>query len=243
MADGVCVSPTASKAELISDQIRELFITSTMPTAALPSERKLAERFGVARMTVRAALKLLEADGSIRSAPGAAYMVLPPQVTKGQKLSSFTEDALARGWVPGARLIEQTTIPADDRLAATLGIDPGTMVHRIARVRTADGTPLSYELVHLPASYAPGLVDEDLTGSLYALLAERYDIRITRHERVIKAVNLDARQAGLLGVEAGTAALHVPHIGYDQFGRRVEHVDALYCGDRYEFSSMTYLRD
>lgn len=234
---------TASKAQMIRTLIEGRFIAVPGPATVLPSERRLAEEFGVARMTVRAALKMLETDGLIRSAPGASYMVVPPQVSKGPTLSSFTQDAQARGWKPGSRVIERTTFEADVRLAATFGIEPGDAVYQIGRVRTADDTPLSYERVCLPAAFVPGLIDEDLSGSLHQLLNDRYNVRITRHERTITAVNVDAGQAELLGVEEGAAALCVPHIGYDQNGRRVEQVHALYRGDRYEFSSVTYLRE
>src|SRR5437899_3230 len=45
------------------------------PGVALPSERKLMERYNVARMTVREALAELRTEGLIRSEPGAGVFV------------------------------------------------------------------------------------------------------------------------------------------------------------------------
>ncbi|MDQ3342889.1 MAG: GntR family transcriptional regulator, partial [Actinomycetota bacterium] len=50
--------------ELIVDQMRQLILGGELSTGdRLPPERELAERFGVSRVTVRDALRTLEAQG------------------------------------------------------------------------------------------------------------------------------------------------------------------------------------
>lgn len=59
--------------EQIGDQLRELIINGTLrPGQRLPREHELASQFGVSRTTVREALRLLSAEGLIRTAKGAA---------------------------------------------------------------------------------------------------------------------------------------------------------------------------
>lgn len=228
------------KSEQVRRLIEERFISNNEPSAVLPSERNLAESLGVSRMTVRAGIKLLERDGLLRSIPGAGTVVIAPHMSKGAALTSFTEDARARGWVPGSRVIESFAEAADLETAADLGIEPGDQVYVISRVRLADDAPLCVERIQLPAAYVPGLIDLDLECSLYALLATRYDISISRHDRRIRAVNIDAANAELLGVQPRAATLYVAQLGYDQNGRAVERGQSVYRGDRYDFVTRSF---
>jgi GntR family transcriptional regulator len=229
-----------TKPEQVRRLIEERFISTDEPSAVLPSERNLAESLGVSRMTVRAGIKLLERDGLLRSIPGAGNVVIAPYLSKGTALTSFTEDARARGWTPGSRVFERSTLAADLDTAAELGIGPGDEVYEIGRIRLADGAPLCVERVRLPAAYVPGLVELDLAGSLYTLLATRYDIHIARHDRHIRAVNVDAANAELLGVQPRAAVLFVAQLGYDQNGRPVERGRSVYRGDRYDFVTRSF---
>jgi GntR family transcriptional regulator len=229
-----------TKPEQVRRLIEERFISIDEPSAVLPSERNLAESFGVSRMTVRAGIKLLERDGLLRSIPGAGNVVIAPHMSKGTALTSFTQDARARGWVSTSRVFERSALAADLETAADLGIRPGDEVYAIGRLRLADDVPICVERVRLPASYVPGLIDLDLEGSLYALLATRFDIRISRHERHIRAVNIDAANAELLDVPPQAATLYVAQLGYDQHGRPVERGQSVYRGDRYDFVTRSF---
>ncbi|GAA3756124.1 GntR family transcriptional regulator [Spinactinospora alkalitolerans] len=229
----------APKAEHVRSLIERDLIPLLGPADVLPAERLLAERFAVSRMTVRAALKLLEADGAVRSVPGVGTFAARPRVSKAPILSSFSEDAKARGYRPATRVIATGTVRADMAVALELGIEAGDEVHEVARVRLADDVPICVERVLLPAALLPGLLEHDLTGSLYALLAEAYGVRISRSDRRIRAVNIDREHADLLGVPHRSAALHVDQLSVDQHGRRVEHGRSLYRGDRYDFTTVT----
>lgn len=229
-----------TKPEQVRRLIEEQYISVDQPSAVLPSERTLAESFGVSRMTVRAGIKLLERDGLLRSIPGAGNVVIAPHMSKGTALTSFTEDARTRGWVPGSRVLERTSMAADIETAAELGIQPGDEIYDIGRVRLADDAPLCIERVRLPAAYVPGLIDLDLERSLYGLLASHYDIHICRHDRNIRAVNIDADNAALLEVQPRAAVLYVAQLGYDQNGRPVERGRSIYRGDRYDFVTRSF---
>jgi GntR family transcriptional regulator len=225
-------------------QVRDLlvnqFITTLQPADVLPSERALAELFEVSRATVRAALKLLEDEGLVRSAPGVGTFVAAPHLSKAPVLKSFTEEIRARGWTPSSRLMDSRLETADIGVAHDLSIEPGAKYYELTRLRLADDVPLSIERVRLPARYFPELLELDLTGSLYATLAEHYGVRISRHERRISAMNLDAKTSALFEVADRAAALYVVQSGFDQHGRKVEHGRSVYRGDRYDFSSVSY---
>lgn len=227
---------TAVKPQRVRTFIEQTYIATMQPADVLPSERTLAEVCGVARATVRAALKLLEHDGVVRSAPGIGTFVAAPHLSNSAAPTSFTDDIRARGWTPGSRVISAEERRADVTTALELGIEPGAGYYIVDRVRLADDVPLCVEEIRLPTALVPGLLDEPLDGSIYRLLDDRYGIRVVRHERRISAVNLDAEQSALLGVPAGSAALYVTQQAYDQHGRRVEWGRSLYRGDRYDFA-------
>lgn len=67
--------------EQVADQLRELIVTGALPQGGrLPTETELARRLGVSRTTVREALRLLAAQGLIRTAKGqtgGSYVTLP----------------------------------------------------------------------------------------------------------------------------------------------------------------------
>lgn len=221
-------------------QLRERLlveVTTTMaPNDMLPTERKLAERFGVSRMTVRQALNGLRADGVLRSVRGVGTFVAQPRLSKAPALTSFSEDLAARGYTPSTQLIAAEEGPAATHVAVDLGVPTGARVYRIERLRLADGIPLCHEEVWLHATRFPGLLDEELTMSLYGLLESRYQVQLLRAKQQVRAVNVGEESARLLDVEPNAAGLHVARISMDQSGRTVERGQSLCRGDLYDFS-------
>ena len=64
---------------------------------ALPSERDLCEIMGASRVTVRKATELLIEEGLLSRRQGSGTYVTPRIQAPGSFLSSFSEDAEARG--------------------------------------------------------------------------------------------------------------------------------------------------
>ena len=79
--------------EAIVEQIRALIRTEQLrPGDRLPSERDLGERMGVSRVTVREALRVLEASGLVQirvGARGGAFVTTPSSSTIGSGLAEL----------------------------------------------------------------------------------------------------------------------------------------------------------
>ena len=79
--------------ELIVDQVRLLVRDGQLtPGDRLPSERDLCEQFGVSRVTVREALRVLEANGLIRikvGAHGGAFITAPTSERVGEGITDL----------------------------------------------------------------------------------------------------------------------------------------------------------
>ena len=99
---------------------------------------------------------------------------------------------------------------------------------------------MAIEEVWLSEELFPGLLDEDLDGSLYEQLESRYGVTVYRHDRRISAISVDEAHAGLLEIPVGAAALFATQIGFDRRGRRVELGRSIYRGDRFDFTTVTF---
>ncbi|MDO8210353.1 GntR family transcriptional regulator [Conexibacter sp. CPCC 206217] len=216
-------------------QALEQLMAGLGPGALLPSERILAERFGVARMTVRRELDRLTADGLAYRVERQGTFVADPRIVQTDALSSFSEDIVARGMTPGGYVIEQRLIEAGAALAAALERPPGVPVVLIHRVRTADDEPLAVEWVHLPAEDFPRLEHAALEDrSLYGLLRSRYGVTFGEASQRASAVALSAEEAALLATAPGAPAFLFRRTTRRQNGRVIESARSLYRGDRYE---------
>jgi GntR family transcriptional regulator len=79
----------------------------------------------------------------------------------------------------------------------------------------------------------PDLDQQDLTGSIYTLLAEHYGCTIDRAEQTVRAAEADRESGVLLGLSPGRPVLVFDRVAYSG-GRPVEHTESTYRGDRYE---------
>jgi len=203
--------------------------------SALPTERSLAEKLGVARVTVRAAYRSLCEAGVLETRQGSGTFVraLPTRIEQPLwRLSSFSEEMARRGYRPGARVLGMAITLPNANEAAALGVAQKQSIVRLTRLRLADEMPLAIETAAVPSQLLEGA--EPGPGSLYQLLAERGH-RPTRATQRLSAVSLDAASAKLLEVSRGAASLLMERISYDGEGRPVEYTRSLYRGDAYDF--------
>jgi len=218
-------------------EILEALIVSLKPGDSLPSERVLAERYAVARMTVRSELDSLVAEGLLYRIQGRGTFVAEPRVAQAVSLSSFTEDMRARGHEPGSRVLAQEVALAGELVARRLAVAVGTRIVRIHRVRTADGEPMAVEQAYLPAERFAGLEDADLAGgSLFALLESEWDVALPVADQRVVAVVIEAEHAELLDVPIGQPGFLFRTVVRDPSGRPVCYAWTLYRGDRYEIA-------
>jgi GntR family transcriptional regulator len=205
------------------------------PGEALPSERDLATRVDVSRVTVRKAVQQLVRDGILIQRHGSGTFVAPVGQRVEQSLShltSFTEDMARRGMAVGSTWLDRGIYPPSPEETLALGLSSGESVARVARLRLAGEMPMAIERAALSSRVLP---DPNAVGaSLYAFL-ERTGKRPVRAIQRIRAVNLNAADAKLLEVPAGSASLNIERISYLASGRVIEFTRSIYRGDTYDF--------
>jgi GntR family transcriptional regulator len=202
------------------------------PEDALPPERDLADDLEISRITVRKALDGLVNEGLLMRRQGSGTYVCGRVEKNFSKLTSFSEDMLARGRNPRSvwmRKSEGTVTPEE---SLTLRSSPGTPVFRFHRIRYADEAPMAIEYASVLASCLPSL--EAVESSLYEAL-EKNNSRPVRALQRLRAVLFTAEQAQLLNAKEFDAGLLVERLGFAKDGRAIEFSQSWYRGDTYDF--------
>ncbi len=213
-------------------------IEGMAPGTPVPPERTLSDRFNISRTTVRQALHDLAVEGRIVRMQGRGTFVATPKVTQHLQLTSYTQDMLAQGLRPGARLMDVTITEAEADVASRLGLAEGALVTRVERVRYANGEPMAVETVYLDHGRFPEIGDlltED--SSLYALLEEHYQVVPARGEETIETVLAPPSASRLLGTDSTTPMLMLTRSTSAEDGRPIEYVRSLYRGDRFRLAT------
>ena len=204
--------------------------------SVIPSARELAKTYKVSAMTVRQALVALQQEGMIHSVPGLGTFVSDHRMSKKLTFVSFSQEVMERGMKPSSAIVSavKTTVKELD-IAESLGISVGDPVYKLERVRFADKIPMALEESYISTALIPGLLDQNLSDSLYDIFRNSYEKPVVRAECVVSPINLTKRQAELLDTEPKSAAWSFVVIAYDARGRALERCNSVKRGDRYDF--------
>jgi GntR family transcriptional regulator len=208
------------------------------PGTQIPGEQDLCEIYRISRTVVRQALRELELEGVINRRKGKGTFVALPKINEGlvQKLTGFYQDMIERGLKPETKVLHQNVIPASEKVAKFLGIQPGAQVVDILRLRFINSEPIQLVTTYIPYDICDSLATVDLTDrSLYAHLEKECGIFIAKGHRYIEAVLANDREAELLQIEPGAPLLMLDSISYTEEGKPIEYYHALHRGDRSRF--------
>ncbi|MDE3112607.1 MAG: FadR family transcriptional regulator [Chloroflexota bacterium] len=199
------VSRSRASGEIVSQIEHAIFEGGLRPGDRLESERELAEQFGVSRITVRDALRVLEARGLIRVKVGASGGAFVAETNLDQVAESITtmvrlrrmtlsELAEARTIVESAAA-ERAAARADDAAVARLGVMVEEMRHVVHDERPHTEASMDF---HVAVAEASG--NELLSATVRAYrdllmqtLQDMRDVRSARvtqkwHEEIMEAI-------------------------------------------------------
>jgi GntR family transcriptional regulator len=208
------------------------------PGDRLPGDHQLSATYDVSRTVVRQALSELETEGVIDRIKGRGTYVAQQKTSERlvQSLTGLYEDVAARGSHLRSDVRRLEVVPADQQVAQGLGIDLGSSVIVLERLRYVDDEPWALVIAHLPLHLAPGLLADDLTNqSLYALLEQKYAVALRHGERSVEATVASTAMARDLGISTGDAVLVLRSTVYGNDNRPVELFVAYHRGDRSRF--------
>ncbi len=200
----------------------------------LPAERTLHDLFGVARGTLRDALTLLEAEGTLHRLDRRGWFVSPPRIRYDPTtLEGFHTFVSAQGRKPSTHTLSKRLVPVNAEAASVFGLDRNDPIFLVLRRRCIDGRPVLLEHIYVDPQRFPGLIDHDLDGSLSALLRGTYGIQTSQAQVTMYPSILAGPVASELNVSQGTPSLYISRIcrcdeGYvTEYNQNFWHYNAL----------------
>ena len=228
----------AARYQDVALELRKAISDGTYPPGSrLPSENELAERFGVARSTIRHALTMLGEDGVVASHQGARRTVLAvPRLQNFGELRSFSLWARSIGAEPSGSVELLERRAATEVQARELGLGPGDPVVYVVRVRLLDKKPVMIERTAYVERAGMLLSFVDLERESISERLEEHGIVFAHAEHTIDAVNATPDDARLLAIEPGIALLRERRRATDPQGRPLEWYEDRYVGDAVAFT-------
>ncbi|MCG8429455.1 MAG: UTRA domain-containing protein [Chromatiales bacterium] len=192
--------------------------------AKLPSERAISDQLQTSRVTVREALKRLEANGQIYRSNRRGWFVAPPRIDYDPSRSAhFTQYALEQGYSPYTECLMQRLIQADDDLAGKMAVAEGTQLLELHRCRGINGRLVYLEEIFLRADLWPDLIEQPPDQSLSTMLRNHYGQLFKQVDVDISIASLSAAQAEILQAPAGCSCFYISRRTLNQEGLVIEY--------------------
>jgi GntR family transcriptional regulator len=255
-SDGVltqAVDPASDRAvyRQIADHLRvAIGRNSLCEGEQVPSEAQLMEHYGVARMTVRNALRVLLDEGLVTAEHGRGVYVRarPPvrrlasdrfaQRHRKEGNAAFNAEAAQIGARPQVDMLTVTEARPPAEIADRLGLagDANAVVR--SRRYLLDGKPVETAVSYIPADLAKGTPISDPNpgpGGIYARLEEQGHT-LARFTEDVSARMPTPEETRVLGLRTGVPVFSLVRTAYDMDGRAVEVCDTVMAADAYLLS-------
>ena len=219
----------------IADHLKgEILAGRPRPGDRLPTEHDLAHHYSVNRHTARRALAALAEMGLVRTEQGRGSFVQDHIIDyRVRRRTRFSENISALRREPGGRLLRERDLTADNALAASLDIPPGSPVVMLQILGEADGRPISLSSHYFPKERFPALADAFRdTGSITKALARCGVADYLRRQTRVTARMPRAEDLRVFQQPPNRPILQAESINVDTAGRPVSFTVARFASDR-----------
>ncbi len=242
------IDPVSDRAVFrqIADHLRDAIEAGRLrENEQIPSETMLVEHYGVARMTVRNAIGVLQGEGLVLAEHGRGVFVRPRPPAKRlasdrfarrnreQGKAAFIAEAEQAGSKPEVDSITITEErPAPD-IAARLGNSRKVLARH--RRYLLDGQPVETAVSYIPLDIARGTPITEPSpgpGGIYARLEEAGHV-LHHFDEEIRSRMPTPDEARALRLAPGVPVFHLTRTAYDTSGRAVEVCDTIMNTDAY----------
>ncbi|UYO92307.1 phosphonate metabolism transcriptional regulator PhnF [Pollutimonas sp. M17] len=200
----------------------------------LPSETQLAQRFGVNRHTLRRAVDVLIAEGSVLRRKGRGTCVLPrPIVYPVDASSAYSKTLSGMGLRSQAILLGRRRRPAHPDEARDLALGPQEPVLEFQTLRLLDEQPISL-ITHCFAARHREVLQHYGGGSMRQHL-EGCNVRLKRVSTLIGARAPTQRDAAQLLMPRHTPVLSIRTLSSDAAGAPFELACSITRADRFKY--------
>ncbi|WP_330986007.1 MULTISPECIES: GntR family transcriptional regulator [Enterobacterales] len=187
--------------------------------SSLPSEKALAQEFGVARMTLRKATDLLIEWGLVERRRGSGTYVARKDIHhETTHLSGLVEILRLQGKSVVSKVLAFEVIPAPPAIASKLRIAVNSQVYFSRRVRYVEQKPLLQEDSYMPVKLFRTLSLSHLEGSKFDYIEKECGITISGNYESLAPVLADKQLAVSMNVAEHTPLLRITSLSYSDSG-------------------------
>lgn len=222
----------------LHEYLRSL-IAAAKPGDRLPSEPVLARNLGVARATLREAMRTFETQGLLYRRQGSGtYVSHPTQVidTGLEVLESIETMADRIGLTVSMEDLKVELRAGTPEELSALGIDSSMPVMHVSRMIQAENNPAAFLIDVLPGDVLT--LDElkaRFTGSILDLLLRKGSPSLATSRTEINAASASAEVARALGIQRGDVLLKFTAYLYDTQGRVVDYSFSYFLPGYFKF--------
>ena len=228
----------------ISGQLRELIATRAWPPHhRVVPEMMLAKQLGVARGTLRKAVKALVDEGLLVQVQGRGTFVTSRGFSGPVEhdMLSLAEAMSSHGIRVNTQVLARALVEASPRMLRLLELPElaATRLHRLERLRTAEDSPVAYFVNYVREDLCADLDNDHLASrSLYELIEHVVGQRIAAGQRSFEARAAEPDMAERLEVSVGSPLQYFEQVTYLDDGRAVELSEVWVRSDRVRLTTM-----
>ena len=201
----------------------------------LPAEEKLAEEYGVSRMTVNKALMELVSREYLTRIQGSGTYVSKMR-REGPKTSgmSFNDSLTKKGFKVDTIVLEKKMITPNKEVAEILNIPITSQVLFLKRLRKVHKNPIVVQESYLSSKVSEKLFPVDYEHhSLYDSIKELCNTDIVRAKDTVEAKAATGEVCDWLEAEEGFPVLMARRVAYDTENDPIELSYSIYRSDQY----------
>ena len=202
----------------------------------IPSEREMANTYGINRMTVKNAVDGLVKEGLLKKVQGKGTFVLSNKVKRDlESLTGLSAAMRAKGLSPSSKVILKEALDDISALNDILNIPSDQKVFRILRLRLANSEPSALEDTYVPYEIFKDIDEVNFEViSLYDYM-ELKGIKVKLSYQTLTLVKANNREAKLLCVPKDTPIFLFEYLSKDEKGRIVEYTKSYTRGDKISY--------
>jgi len=221
--------------EIVRSKIEE---GEYLPGMAIPSENKLAETFGINRLTVRNAVEALVHEGILQRVQGKGVFVVGDKYEEAlEELGGFVTSPSIRNKRVSIKELEKSLRYAGDKYSNFFDIAQNDLIFDIRHLNYVDDVPLSLEQIFVPEDVLPQL--KDVNSSVFSMsdIFTFYGIEVFNMRQTMELVTRGlSKTRKLLGVSDDIALIMLECSYRDREGRMIEFSRSFIRSDKCSFS-------
>lgn len=201
----------------------------------LPSENRLMQEYSVSRITIRTALNELVDDGILSRVQGkGTYVAEPKEQYRANDQVGFSRSCYMDGKKPSSKLIKiEYCYPSKSQMEF-FRISEKEKIICTRRLRYVNDVPTLIETNHYPAEM-DFLFTENLEGSLFELMNNKYNIHIANSIRTLEICYPTKEEMELLNLDKNVALILFKDKHYDKCGMPLWLSKQVYCSEHMKF--------